>query len=481
MGFDGSLRPFLKLLKESGELTHIDAEVDWRYEVGGILHEVNRQRGPAIFFEKVKGTRIPLIAGALTTAHRIALAMGLPAETPPLQIIGEYKERVKKPLDPEIVSRGPCKENLCRTEDVNLYRFPAPLWHEMDGGRYLGTLHSVNCKDPESHWQNSSIQRVMIHDQKTCGIYFAPGQHNALLYSKYERMGKPMPIAIVIGTDPVCTLASAAGFPAHVNEWAMAGALKKAPLELVKCETSDLYVPSGAEIVVEGEVPAGERRDEGPFGEHTGYFGGARVPRPVINVKCITYRHDPIFQGTYEGMPPNEDHMITFVNHSALAWKTFEEMGFVGIRGIHFPPGADPWLSAIISIEKKYEGQGIDASRVLFASKIGAFVKHIIVVDEDIDIFDLENVLWAVNTRFQARRAIITHLEHGSMLDPSKPLEWGGVTDRMVIDATWPLTHEFPPREEWGGLKHAPTLEPSQDLLDLVRRRWKEYGIRRGD
>jgi 2,5-furandicarboxylate decarboxylase 1 len=134
-------------------------------------------------------------------------------------------------------------------------------------------------------------------------------------------------------------------------------------------------------------------------------------------------------------------------------------------------------LSAIISIEKRYEAHGIDATRVLLGSKIGSFVKHVVVVDEDIDIFDLENVLWAINTRFQARRTIITHLEHGSMLDPSKPLEWGGITDRMVIDATWPMTFEFPPRAEWGGLSHPPILKPSQVLLDQVRRRWDDYGI----
>ncbi len=471
------LRGFLKILENHGELRRIGAEVDWKYEVGAILHEVNRQKGPAVLFENVKGYRIPLLAGALTTVRRIALALGLPPETPPHQIIREYKERVKKPVAPVVVPRGPCKEKIIPAKDLDLYAFPAPWWHELDGGRYIGTLHSVCCRDPEGSWQNSGTHRVMIHDPKTCGIYFAPGQHNAILYSKYEQMGKPMPVAIAIGLDPLCILTSAAGLPAYVDEWAITGALQQAPLELVKCETADLYVPANAEIVIEGEVPPALRREEGPFGEHPGYFGGAVVPRPVINVKCITHRQDPIFQGTYEGMPPNEDHMITFVNQSALAWKMFEDIGFVGVKGVNFPPGADPWLSAIISIEKRYEGQGIDASRALLASKVGSFLKHVVVVDEDIDLFDLENVLWAINTRFQASRAIITRFEHGSMLDPSKPVEWGGVTDRMVIDATWPMTHEFPPRPEWGGLRHPPALKPSEDLLDQVRRRWGEYGL----
>jgi 3-polyprenyl-4-hydroxybenzoate decarboxylase len=169
--------------------------------------------------------------------------------------------------------------------------------------------------------------------------------------------------------------------------------------------------------------------------------------------------------------------VITSINQAALAWKAFEDIGFYGIKGIHFPPGADPWLSAIISIEKKYEGQGIDASRILLGCKTGFFVKHVVIVDEDIDVFDLEQVLWAINTRFQAGRVIVTHFEHGSMLDPSKPLSWGGVTDRMVIDATWPMTHDFPPRVEWGGMRHPPVLKPSKALLEKVIKRWDEYGI----
>ena len=477
MNSAAGLRPFIETLESFGELKRVKALVNWKHEVGAIMHEVNRQKGPAILFENVKDHQVPLLVGALSTRQRIALSLGLPPDKPLQQIIREYKKRVAVPIEPKIVSKGPCKEKIWHADKVDLLVFPAPWWHEMDGGRYIGTLHSVVCKDPETDWQNSAIHRVMIHDKRTCGIYFAPGQHNAIIFSKYEQMRKPMPVAIAIGLDPACILASAGGFPAYVSEWTVAGALRKAPLELVKCETNDLYVPADAEIVIEGEILAGERRDEGPFGEHTGYFGGSCSPRPVLAVKCVTQRLKPIFQGTYEGMPPNEDHVLTSINSSALALKAFEDMGFIGVKSIYFPPGADPWLSAIISIEKKYEGHGLDASRILFASKAGSFVKHVIIVDEDIDVFDLENVLWAVNTRFQARRTVITHLEHGSMLDPSKPLDWGGVTDRMVIDATWPMTHEFPPRSEWSGLCHPPTIEPSQELLDRVRKRWKEFGI----
>lgn len=471
------IRAFLDVLRQHGQLRVINVPVDWELEVGAILHEVNRRKGPAILFDRVKDYRIPLLAGALSTTPRIALALGLPPDTPSLAIIKTYKERVKKGLPPLVVQGAPCKERIRYRDEIDLFEFPSPLWHELDGGRYLGTLHAVMCRDPNTGWQNAGVHRLMLHDKKTLGVYFAPGQHNALICSHYHGKGRSMPVAVAIGLDPVCIMVSAAGFPAFTDEWAAAGGLRENPLKVVKCETSDILVPADAEIVIEGEIPVDEKRDEGPFGEHPGYFGGGRVPRPIINVHCVTHRSDPIFQGTYEGMPPNEDHVITSINQAVLAWKAFEDIGFYGINGIHFPPGADPWLSAIISIEKRYEGQGIDASRILLGCKAGSFVKHVVIVDEDIDIFNLEQVLWAINTRFQAGRMIVTHSEHGSTLDPSKPLSWGGVTDRMVIDATWPMTHDFPPRTEWGGMRHPPVLKPSTPLLEKVINRWDEYGI----
>ncbi len=477
MRSETGLRSFMELLEKSGELRRVSAEVDWKYEIGAIMHEVNRRKGPAIVFDHIKDYRDPLVAGTLSSVRRIALALGLPQATAYAELIREYKERVKTPINATTVSTGPCKEKIHCNEDVDLYSFPVPLWHELDGGRYIGTLAVVTCKDPDTGWQNVGMHRLVIHDKRTCGILLAPGQHNRIISSKYEQRGKPTPVAIAIGLDPACILAAAGGFPAYVGEWAMAGALMKAPLQVVKCETVDLDVPADAEIVLEGEIALGELRDEGPFGEHTGYFGGLSVPRPVINVRCITHREKPIFQGTYEGLPPNEDHMLSFVNLSALALKAFEDAGFIGVKAVNFPPGADPWLSAIVSIEKKYEGHAIDASRLLLSTKLASFLKHVVIVDDDVDIFDLENVLWAVNTRFQARRAIITHSERGSLLDPSSPHGWGGITDKMVIDATWPMTPDFPPRPEWGGLRHPPTLTPSKALLDRVRRRWKEYGL----
>jgi 4-hydroxy-3-polyprenylbenzoate decarboxylase len=376
------------------------------------------------------------------------------------------------------VSSGPCKEEIRKGKEVDLFRYPVPFWNELDGGRYIGTWHSVVVKDPETGWQNVGMHRMMIQDSNTCGIMFSSFQHMGLIYQKYEKLGKPMPIAISIGSDPVCPMVSCAPFALGVDEWDMAGALRKSSLEVVVCETVDLEVPAHSEIVLEGEIPSFERLEEGPFGEHTGFYGGGKTRRPFIHVKCITQRKDPIFRGTLEGKPVNEDHQVTSIIHSALALKLFEDVGIPGIKSVNFPACGDPWLSAIISVKKSYHGQSLDAAKVLMGSKIGRFVKHVYLVDDDINPFNLEEVLYAINTRFQAGRdLVLTRNESGSILDPSVPVEQRGLTDKMILDATWSMTYEYKPREEWGGLTHPPMVKVSKKMQELVESRWGSYGI----
>jgi len=472
------LRSFISALEKEGELVRIKVEVDWHLEIGAIVERNFRNRGPALFFEKVKDSRIPFFVGGLQTPKRIAIALDMDPESSEEDIIREYSKRIKAPLKPERVNDGPCKEQILTGDEIDLFSYPAPLWHEEDGGRYLGTWHSVVVKDPETGWQNVGMHRMMILGSKICGIMFAPFQHIGLIYQKYEKLGNPMPVAVSIGNDPVCPIVSCAPFGAGVDEWDMAGALRKSPIKVIRCETADLDVPAHSEIVLEGEVPPFERREEGPFGEHTGFYGGGKTKKTFIRVKCITQRKDPILRGSLEGRPVVEDHQVTSFNHSALALKLFEEVGIPGIRSVNFPACGDPWLSAIISIKKNYHGQSLDAAKVLMGSKIGRFVKHLYVVDEDVDPFNLEEVFYAINTRFQAGRdLIVTKNESGSLLDPSVPFEHKGVTDKMILDATWSMTYEYEPREEWNGLTHPPMVKVSEKTKEMVRRRWKSYGI----
>jgi 4-hydroxy-3-polyprenylbenzoate decarboxylase len=319
---------------------------------------------------------------------------------------------------------------------------------------------------------------MMVHEKNVCGIQFPPFQHVGLMYAKYEKMNRPMPIAVSIGNDPTAILASSSPFPAGVNEWTMAGALRGRPMELVKCETVDLEVPAYSQIVLEGEIPPFERRKEGPFGEHSGYYGAGVRPTPIVRIKCITHRNHPILRGTAMGRPVTEESQITSINLATHALALYKTAGFPGVIAVSFPAGGDPWFCAVIALKKTYPSHGLDAARLLLSSKVGKFAKLVMVVDDDIDVYNLDQVLWALNTRFQAGRDItLTRNESGSRLDPSVPHDYIGFTDKMIMDATWTTTPDFPPREDWDGATHPPEVVTSDELLNRVEQRWKEYGI----
>ena len=473
------LRSFIKRLEEEGELARIKVEVDWKYELGAIARKTyGIPSNPALLFEKVKDYKMSVFTSGLATFRRIAIALGLDPDTDEKTLIQTYVERIGKPLKPVIVKDGPCKENKIFGKNVNVLKFPVPWWGEKDGGRYIGTWHQVVTRDPDTGWTNVGTYRMMVHEANICGIMLSAFQHAGMMYAKYKQMNKPMPIAITIGNDPVFSLVSSAPFPANVNEWEMAGALRGKPVEMVKCETLDLEVPAYSEIVLEGEVNLTDLRQEGPFGEHTGYYGGGVLKLPTVKINCITHRNDPIFRGSAVGVPITEQTRISGFVWATSAWSMYKQAGFPGVTAIHCPAGSDPEYSAIIAIKKSYSSQALDAGRLFLSSKVGKQMKHIIVVNDDINVFDLSQVLWAINTRMQAGRDIyITHNESGSRLDPSVPHEATGYTDKMIIDATWNTTYLFPPRPEWDGNIYPPKVVTSPEMLDFINKRWSEYGI----
>ena len=225
------LRSFIKRLEEEGELARIKVEVDLKYELGAIARKTYViPSSPALLFEKVKDYKTPVFTSGLATFRRIAIALGLDPDTDEKTLIQTYVERIGKPLKPVIVKDGPCKENKIFGKDVNVLKFPVPWWGEKDGGRYIGTWHQVVTRDPDTGWTNVGTYRMMVHEANICGIMLSPFQHAGMMYAKYKQMNKPMPIAITIGNDPVLSLVSSAPFPANINEWEMAGALRGKPL-----------------------------------------------------------------------------------------------------------------------------------------------------------------------------------------------------------------------------------------------------------
>ena len=491
MAFKG-LREFMEVLEQKGELKRINVPVDWDEEMGAIAEEALLKDQPALLFENIKDHRDTygkrVLMNTYNSLKRLLMALDLPEDIHIMDLIKTYRERIKDPLKPILVSTGPCKEVIRKGEDVNLFEFPTPKSHHEDGGRYIQTIGGVITRDPESGWQNIGIYRGMILDRNSIGMLWIPTQHWGMHGLKYQAQGKPMPMAIAIGGGPLCPLAYYSFFPKGVCEYDMIGAIQRAPLELVKCETVDLEVPASSEIVLEGEMDLDPKtyRPEGPFGEYPGYYTTLwSEPRPVFKVNCITHREDPILETYIMGMArkhPLADPIIFGGN--ALIWDQLEMCGIPGITGVYGPPSAGAgWTIIFVSIDKKYYGHARQIANVIWGLSLGAMIgKYVVVVDSDIDITKPDQVLDAIANRTQGEKDIlICPGTHGGPLDPGispevKRLTGGiGNWDRVLIDATWPF--EWEPREEWGGLRHPPVCQASRRMIEQVRERWKEYGL----
>ncbi|MDT3700323.1 MAG: UbiD family decarboxylase [Thermincola sp.] len=480
---NNGIRDYIAKLEREGELARVSNEVDWDLELGAVVRETMERGGPALLFENIKDYKDTLcrkfFTNSLSTYARIALMLNLPKDTPYKDLIGAWRERTKKPLKPVIVNNGPCKENILKGDDIDLLQFCAPRWQKGDGGRYIGTFHGVVTKDPDTGWVNVGMYRMMIHDKNTTTMSVAQGQHIWAHWRKYRKRGENIPCAVVLGADQVLPAVASAPIPMGVDEYEIAGALRGAPVELVKCETVDLYVPASSEIVLEGEIITDRAQfiPCGPFGEFTGHYGPSNL-RPRFKVNCITFRNDPILQGTLDGMPINEDHRISSVNHSAAIWDLLDER-MTGVTGVNNEASA--YANLVIQIDNSYYGQVHQAAANVWSSHLSNMMaKNIIVCDTDVDIYDLNRVFWALGYRVDPERDIIKFPGWISALDPvvhpSDVLSPGGNKGiRLLIDATKPI--DKPRAKEYGGEKFAAVAYPDDESMKKVRENWARYGI----
>lgn len=483
------LREWIDTLEKEGELTRVKAKVDWDLEIGGITQEVFDKEGPALLFENIKDHEETLcrklFTGSLATYPRIALMMGLPKDTPPKEMIKIYMERIKTPIKPELVKTGPVKKNIVSADKVDLFQFPAPKWRYLDGGRFIGTCDGVVTKDPESGWVNIGLYRRQILNKNQTGITIIPGQHNWMHWRSHRKLGKKkMPVAMVNGWDPVLPMISCSPQGVGVCEYDVMGAIRQRPVELVKCETIDLEVPANAQMVLEGEIDLDfdSFMMEGPFGEFQGYYGSLASKKPAITWNCITYQDDPILQGTLEGIPINEDHTMQSINLSALCWETLNER-MHGVLGVNLDRSTG-WTNAFVQIDNSYMGQVQQVATGIWCNDWAFQVgKNIMVVDEDIDIFDLNKISWAFATRVYPPRDLIQFPGSSLVTDPSvHPNDRVGLKGqttymgvRLLIDATKFLGN--PRHEHWGGERFAPVARHDEGTVNKVRKRWPEYGI----
>lgn len=482
-----NLREWIERLESEGELKRIKTEVDWRGELAAITRKVFSKRGPALLFENIKDYRngfcTKLLTGGLATKDRLAMMLGLPKETSMRHLVEAVRTRFKKPIDPRIVNYGAVKENIVKS-NMDLYRFPVPQWHYLDGGRYINTFCGVVTKDPETEITNVGLYRGMVIDKDEIGVLLVPGQGWGLHYLKYQEMKKPMPVAIVIGWDESLVFCASTPLPRDCDEYKITGALRNEPVDLVRCETVDLYVPAEAEIVIEGYIspyPEDYKR-EGPFGEYTGYYGEA-AKRPVIKVSCITHRNNPIFRGTLEGMNyrnPNEDSSILVVTLSAIAKNILESQGIPGILDVSAVP------ITLVKIKKLYRGHAKQVATALWGSSGAQYLfKFVIVVEEDTDIWNRRSVEEAISYRVNAAEndIIIFPGTFGAVLDPSTKIRdrdeirFGtGKWSRVLIDAT--RNWDYEKVSAWEGNIYPPSsVEISKEDDELTQRRWIEYGI----
>ncbi len=485
------LRDWLDTLEAEGNLKRVKTKVDWNEEISEIVRQVSAQRGPSLLFDNIKDHENTwckkLHVGSLARRKDIALMMGLPQDTPYSELIQVTKKRFGEAVKPVRVDTGPVKENIVRGKDVDLFQLPVPRWHPLDGGRYINTFCSAVTKDPETGECNIGMYRGMISGKAKIGTMLVPGQHWGIHYTKYQRIGKAMPVAFVYGWDPALSFVAAAPISnTGGNDYDVVGAIRQQPVELVKCETSDLEVPASAEIVIEGTIStdSGTYEIEGPFGEFSGYYGEPRM-RPVVNIDCISFRNEPIYRGMLEGLKAgvsNETAVITYVGISAVMWNIIESQGVPGV--LDMVPA--PW--ALVKIRKTYQGQPRHVASALWGSRVAVnHFKVVMVVEEDVDIYNLRAVQLAFMYNVDPKKDLVVFpMRMGGAVDFSIPPEYRdeikygvGMQDKLLIDATvdwethpiredwWPEARRVPPR----------CTESVPEMKQLVQSRWQEYGF----
>ncbi len=440
------LRDFLDDLERVGELLRVHDEVDPLYEISAFCRHVADMDGPALLFERIKGYHMPGLVNLFGTRRRIAMALGVEEG----QMVRAIIDRLNTRISPQLVNRreAPCKEVVLIGEDVDLTVLPTPTWSVGDGGSYITA--AVHIGKHPTFGKNAGIYRNMLRSRNEFFAQIATEHHQRLFY---EDLGKGCPVALVIGPDPLLTLAAASDFGLGDYEVDVAGALRGSPLQVVRAETSELEVPADAEIVIEAEF-TGKFDTEGPFNEFTGYQSEARNA-PIWKVHAITHRRQPIMQMAYAAKPPNENVVFWREIEDAVALDMLQRR-YPSLVGLTRPAKLARDFWGIVQVDPKRTKPGIVRNLLLATAFVMGRLKYIVAVDDDIDIYNLNDVLWAITTRVDPGRDVF--IVPQTMTGPLDPSAYElGVTSKMFIDATR--------KPHFRGI---PSLPP-QDVLERVK------------
>jgi UbiD family decarboxylase len=463
------LREWLAQVEKMGELRHV-SEASRDEDIGRITEMLQHtDEAPAALFDDIEGfpRGYRILVNAHSTRRRLALTLGLPVDISGPDLMKRFTEMVEnnKPLPMEWVETGPVMENIQEGDAVDVLKFPAPKWHDLDGGRYLGTGSSDITRDPDTGWVNLGTYRVMIHDKNHVGFYISPGKHGRMHRDKYFERNEPCPVAVVVGGDPLLLIASTLEIPYGINEYEWAGMLRGRPYKVIKGKYTGLPIPADAEIVLEGFAYPGQLREEGPFGEWTGYYASSARPEPVIEVKAVYHRNDPIIIGLPPEKPPYEAHRYRVYLRSALLKREIEAAGVPDVTAVWCHGVGGCRLLNVVAIKQRYPGHSRQAGHVAAMCRTGAYLgRYVIVVDEDIDVTDLNEVMWAVVTRSDPETSLdIIHRAWSGPLDPAIPPDKKGFNSRLIIDACRPW--------EWRD-KFPPAIGPSPEVKRETREKW---------
>jgi len=444
------LRGYIDQVETLGELRRIDG-ASWEEDIGLATELLQHsETAPSALFDNIPG--YPKGFRVFTNffgAQRQNITLGFPAHLNKFELSTafnrSFKEIVNNPIPYQVVETGPVLENVQEGDDVDVLKFPVPLWHGGDGGRYIGTGSFNVTRDPVENWINVGTYRVMAHDAKTVGFYISPGKHGRIHRQKYMEMGEPMPVCVVVGVDPLSFLMSSTEIPYGVCEYDIMGAYRGRPTQVVIGKHTGLPFPANAEIVLEGFCYPEKSRQEGPFGEWTGYYGSPVHSGPVLDVKAVYHRNDPILLGCPPQRPPEEQSRYRAVVRSALLKEQVEAVGVPDVQAVWCHECGGARMLTAISIKQRYPGHATQAGQVASQCRVGAYAgKYVIVVDEDIDVTDLGDVMWAMCFRSDPATQIdIIKSAWSTGLDPSiEPWrkEAGDLTNsRAIINACRPF------------------------------------------
>ena len=428
-----------------GELRVVEG-ANWEEEIGAatevLQHAVNR--APAVSFDAIPGFErgYRVLVNGVGSRKRIAYTLGLDVDASLQELIQQWRRRNDEftPVAPRVVTDGPVMENVHTGNDVNVLEFPTPRWHDADGGRYIGTGSMDITRDPETGTVNLGTYRVMVHNEKQVGFYISPGKHGRIHREKWFARNEPCPVAVVVGEDPLLYLASCTEVPYGTSEYDWAGGMRGEPADVIIGPVTGLPIPARAEIVLEGFAYPNTRLLEGPFGEWTGYYASASREEPVLDVKAIYHRNNPIIFGSPPNKPPDEQAYYRAFMRSAHLRADLEKAGVPDVTGVWCHAVGGSRLLLAVSIQQRYPGHARQAGHVAAMCHAGAYLgRYVIVVDDDIDVTDLEDVVWAMCTRSDPAESIdIIKRAWSGPLDPRIHPDHKGFNSRAIIDATRP-------------------------------------------